>query len=102
MFLHCLKLFCFKGIEPMGLFWSLKCLSTQNRSARFVKKDVCTPMNFHIKVFPDAHEKPVQLCEPLTETNMERLYKKPGVRRIPLSGKVKGTLFIPEGSMHLL
>ncbi|XP_060594045.1 bile acid-CoA:amino acid N-acyltransferase-like isoform X1 [Ruditapes philippinarum] len=87
----------FKGVEPMGLFWSLKCLAAPNQSARLIKKDVSTPMKFNIKVYSDAHEVPIQSNDPITGTKVERLYKKPGVRRIPLTGKIKGTLFIPEG-----
>ena len=90
----------FTGIEPMGLFWSLKCLSAPNQSARLVKKDVSNPMKFNIKVYSDVHELPIQRDEPIAEAKLERLYKKPGVKRIPLTGKVKGTLFIPEGNMH--
>ena len=85
----------------MGLFWSLKCLSAPNQSARLVKKDVSTPLKFNIKVYPDVHELPIQRGEPIAETKLERLYKKPGVKRIPLTGKVKGALFIPEGIIYI-
>ncbi|XP_060579565.1 bile acid-CoA:amino acid N-acyltransferase-like isoform X2 [Ruditapes philippinarum] len=87
----------FKGIEPMGLFWSLKCLSAPNQSARLVKKDVSSPMKFDIKVYSDAHEEPMLSGNPIAATKVERLYKNPGVKRIQLTGKFKGTVFIPEG-----
>ncbi|XP_045195337.2 bile acid-CoA:amino acid N-acyltransferase-like isoform X2 [Mercenaria mercenaria] len=87
----------FKGIEPMGLFWSLTCLSSPKKSARLVKKNVCTPMNFNIKVYPDNQNKVTLTQEPLTETRVQRLYQKPGVRRIQLTGRFKGAIFIPEG-----
>ncbi|XP_045195301.1 bile acid-CoA:amino acid N-acyltransferase-like isoform X2 [Mercenaria mercenaria] len=88
----------FKGIEPMGLFWSLRCLSAPKQSARLVKKDVSTPMNFSIKVYPDVHEEHVPCCQPIMEAKVQRLYKKPGVRRIQLTGKFRGAIFIPEGN----
>ncbi|XP_053395998.1 acyl-coenzyme A amino acid N-acyltransferase 2-like [Mercenaria mercenaria] len=87
----------FKGIEPMGLFWSLRCVSAPKKYVRLVKKDVSTPMNFSIKVYPDNQNKATLMHQPLTETSVQRLYKKPGVKRIPLAGKFKGTIFIPEG-----
>jgi hypothetical protein len=92
----------FTGVEPMGLFWSLKCLAAPNQSARLIKKDVSTPMKFNIKVYSDAHEVPIQSNDHITGTKVERLYKKPGVRRIPLTGKIKGTLFIPEGFLFVV
>ncbi|XP_045195331.2 bile acid-CoA:amino acid N-acyltransferase-like isoform X2 [Mercenaria mercenaria] len=87
----------FKGIEPMGLFWSLHCVSAPKKYARLVKKDVSTPMNFSIKVYPDNQNKATLIHQPLTETRVQRFYQKPGVRRIPLTGRFKGAIFVPEG-----
>ena len=85
------------GVEPMGLFWSLKCLSAPNQSARLVKKDVSTPLKFNIKVYAGIKDLPIECDVPMAETKIERLYKKPGVKRIQLTGKFKGAVFIPEG-----
>ncbi|XP_053398261.1 bile acid-CoA:amino acid N-acyltransferase-like [Mercenaria mercenaria] len=87
----------FVGIEPMGLFWSLKCISGPQRSARLVKKDVCTPMIFDIRVFAGTQTGSNISVPPLVLTRLQRLYKHPGVRRIPLTGRFKGTIFLPEG-----
>lgn len=81
----------------MGLFWSLKCPSAPNQSARLVKKDVETPLDVTLKVFPGICIESNASCRPILETKVQRLYKRPGVKRIPLTGKFKGAIFVPEG-----
>ena len=82
----------------MGLFWSIK--SVDDVNVRFFKKDVTTPMDFHIKAFTgnitDGNKAP---NEPLVQGLVQRRFMKPGVKRIPINnGKVHGTIFIPKGT----
>lgn len=86
----------------MGLFWSLKCKSLAHQNARLVKKDVSAPMNFSIKVLPGVCNESNIPSRPLLETKVQRLYKKPGVRRIPLTGTFKGAIFVPEGNIAII
>lgn len=82
----------------MGLFWSIKAIKNA-KSQRFIKKDVTTPMLFTIRAFIGDHVQNRDISEtPFSEIVVERLFMKPGVKRIPLTtGVVRGTVFIPEG-----
>ncbi|KAL4237849.1 hypothetical protein ACF0H5_002561 [Mactra antiquata] len=83
----------FCGIEPMGLFWSLQ----SDPQVRLIKRDVHTPMIFNIKAFQGIHIENKLPQKPATEIQVHRLFKKHGVKSIPLPGKFQGTVFIPEG-----
>lgn len=54
-------------------------------------------MDIYIKVYVGNLPDDTMDTTAVTEAKVQRMYKKPGVRRIPLNGKVKGVIFIPEG-----
>lgn len=86
------------GVEQMGLFWSLKSVGS-SELVRLIKKDVTQPMVFSIKVFPGNQVQPDGTdLAPLAEAKVERLFMRPGLRRIRLTGPVKGTVFMPQGA----
>ncbi|KAJ8007336.1 hypothetical protein DPEC_G00116470 [Dallia pectoralis] len=81
----------YTGVEPMGLFWSLK---AQTPHSKLSKKDVLDPLMVDIEAL---HEDTGEVFA--TETN-ERRFMTEGMRRIPLSlneGRIRGVLFIPPG-----
>lgn len=81
----------------MGLFWSIQ---PEKKNQRLVKKDVTKPMNFTIRAFLGDHTEVKEItAQPITEAVVKRFFMKPGVKRIPVTtGKVLGTIFIPEGN----
>lgn len=81
----------------MGLFWSLK----SDPPTRLIKKDVNTPMIVNIQVFPGTHMENNLPEKPVSEIQVQRFFLRPGVKRIPLTGKFKGAIFIPEGNIGL-
>jgi len=83
----------------MGLFWSLK-VPSQNSIFRLVKKDVDRPMEFKIQVFDgDLTADQVKPGSEIARQTIYRTFMAPNVKRIPLKeGKIKGTVFIPEGT----
>ncbi|KAL4233224.1 hypothetical protein ACF0H5_007908 [Mactra antiquata] len=83
----------FLGVEPMGLFWSLK----SDPPSRLIKKDVSSPVVVNIQVFDGSHTEKSLEQPALTETQVERYFKRPSVKRFPLEGRFKGTVFVPEG-----
>ncbi|XP_052810040.1 peroxisomal succinyl-coenzyme A thioesterase-like isoform X1 [Mya arenaria] len=89
----------FKGVEQMGLFWSLKSVGAR-AAMRLVKKDVTRPMEFTIRVFDgNQAEAPEVLSDPLTKTVVRRTFMAPHVKRLPLrDGRFRGTVFLPEGT----
>ena len=84
----------------MGLFWSLQPSPGQGKGLRFTKKDVTTPISYHIKAVSQSSEKGASAVgDVVTDTTIEKVYLAKGVKRIPIKeGKLKGTLFIPEGN----
>ncbi|WAR09380.1 ACOT3-like protein [Mya arenaria] len=88
----------FKGVEQMGLFWSLKSVGARV-AMRLVKKDVTRPMEFTIRVFDgNQAEAPEISSDPLSETVVHRTFMAPDVKRLPLrEGRFRGTVFLPKG-----
>ncbi|XP_006013635.1 acyl-coenzyme A amino acid N-acyltransferase 2 isoform X2 [Latimeria chalumnae] len=86
----------YTGVEPMGLFWSLK---PEKPFHRLMKREVMeTP--FYVKV--EVFDKYVLMENPEVEAaaavTLERWFRSPGVRRIPIrEGRVRGALFLPPG-----
>ncbi|WAR09383.1 BAAT-like protein [Mya arenaria] len=82
----------FKGVEQMGLFWSLKSVGARV-AMRLVKKDVTRPMEFTIRVFDgNQAEAPEISSDPLSETVVHRTFMAPDVKRLPLrEGRFRGT-----------
>ncbi|MBN3326282.1 ACOT2 thioesterase, partial [Atractosteus spatula] len=80
----------FSGVEPMGLFWSLK---PETPHKKLVKKDVLTPCLVHIELYSSGRQR-----EMLAKEINERHFMAEGVRRLPIKhGRIHGTLFLPPG-----
>ncbi|XP_030628459.1 acyl-coenzyme A thioesterase 1-like [Chanos chanos] len=78
----------FTGIEPMGLFWSLK---PDQQHSKLTKRDVVSPIQFLFEVVSGHGEVLAQ------EINTRR-FMADGVRRIPVKdGRIRGCLFLPPG-----
>ncbi|KAL3882106.1 hypothetical protein ACJMK2_028477 [Sinanodonta woodiana] len=83
----------YSGIEPMGLFWSMKC---KTEVKRMIKKRADTARIVKIRAKPKSETSGIE-C-PCLEKTIERWYKSKNVQRIPVKeGKLRGTVFIPEG-----
>lgn len=88
----------YKGVHPMGLFWSLK---PEKPVTRLLKRDVMnSPFRVQIKLY-DRHL-PIEAKKtseaPKASVTLERWYVAPGVTRIPVrEGRLRGTLFVPSG-----
>lgn len=90
----------YTGVEPMGLFWSMVQNPHQRKYARLVKYDATTPLLYDLAVFPQ-HVSSESLWrlehKPLAHTEIQRLYKKPNVKKITVDeAGIYGSLFIPE------
>eukprot|EP00795_Rhopilema_esculentum_P012916 gene12916-3671_t len=102
----------YKGIDNMGLFWSMLAVPGQRKGVRFIAEDVTKPMEFRVFLF-DRHvmsqgnaDNPKQavekLPEPLAKTKILRTYLADHVERKEISvGRIRGTLFVPKGSRKL-
>eukprot|EP00795_Rhopilema_esculentum_P012915 gene12915-3670_t len=102
----------YKGIDNMGLFWSMLLVPGQRKGVRFLARDVTKPMEFRVFLF-DRHvmsqgnvDNPKQavekLPEPLAKTKILRTYLADHVERKEISvGRIRGTLFVPKGSRKL-
>ncbi|XP_072485280.1 acyl-coenzyme A thioesterase 1-like [Notamacropus eugenii] len=83
----------YSGVEPMGLFWSMK---PDKPFWRLVKRDVQTPFLLDLEVYEGHDPQPSKL---LARVVHERSFLRPGVRRIPVrEGSLRATLFLPPGS----
>ncbi|XP_027700533.1 acyl-coenzyme A thioesterase 1-like [Vombatus ursinus] len=83
----------YSGVEPMGLFWSMK---PAKPYWRLVKRDVQTPFLVELEVY-DGHDP--QPTKVMAQVVHERGFLGPGVKRIPVrEGSVRATLFLPPGS----
>ncbi|XP_066524208.1 peroxisomal succinyl-coenzyme A thioesterase-like isoform X2 [Hoplias malabaricus] len=88
----------YKGVEPMGLMWSLRPVPGSRTGPRLRKKDVLSPMVFHISVYDGHISQGFNQHSVLVTCAIERWYMAPGVRRVDVQEKgVRGTLFIPPG-----
>ncbi|XP_048738088.2 acyl-coenzyme A amino acid N-acyltransferase 2-like [Ostrea edulis] len=91
----------YTGVEPMGLFWSMKPEPSERENVRLLKKDVTTPIVVTLSVLEGHHswgslfDPPP---EPLTTLDLYRWYKHKNVRRERVRhGNVRGVLFTPPG-----
>ncbi|XP_071963253.1 acyl-coenzyme A amino acid N-acyltransferase 2-like [Antedon mediterranea] len=97
----------YKGVKPMGLFTHMQPSPGQKAGTRLVKKDVTTPLLFHLtayKGFLSTDDFNTSNIESLTQsvlgkTTVERWYMGKDVDRIEVrSGNIRGTLFKPKGN----
>ena len=87
----------------MGLFWSLEPCPGQGDGIRLVKKDVTSPIVYNLQIIRETAIDPVRSTpDIMAEVKLERLYMKPGVKRVPVKeGRFRGTIFIPEGNLSI-
>ncbi|KAK7477484.1 hypothetical protein BaRGS_00031308 [Batillaria attramentaria] len=93
----------YTGVDPMGLFWSLKPLPSDPQHVRCVIKDVEKLFEMKLAVFP-GHITPshqtvtMETVLPLGTTVVHRSPKAADVKRMEIEeGQVRGTLFLPPG-----
>ncbi|KAK7477467.1 hypothetical protein BaRGS_00031291 [Batillaria attramentaria] len=95
----------YTGVDPMGLFWSMRPSPSGPQNTRMVVKDVEKPVVYILSVYAghielnDLHGSDAQNThQPLASTLIHRFVKSPDVQRIPVKeGRVRGTLFLPPG-----
>ena len=88
----------YRGVEPMGLLWSMKLAPGQRKGIRLIKRDVTKPFEVELKCFGDHISPNEGLQQPLSSVTFERWYMEDGVKRIVLKDQgFHGTLFIPPG-----
>ena len=94
----------FKGVEPMGLFWSVKSLPEQGKKEfkRFIKRDA-TPVVFEITLFQgwfSSMQDATKLSnKKITSFQLTRMFMAHGVKRIEVDKDgLKGVLFLPAGN----
>ncbi|XP_066271828.1 acyl-coenzyme A thioesterase 2, mitochondrial-like [Branchiostoma lanceolatum] len=90
----------YKGVDQMGLFWSMQLSPGQKPGLRLKKKDVSTPFLVDIRVH-DGHLDVMgeENLPWLATKTVERWYMGGGVKRIQVKeGRVRGTLFLPPVS----
>ncbi|XP_078314476.1 peroxisomal succinyl-coenzyme A thioesterase-like isoform X2 [Crassostrea virginica] len=91
----------YTGVDPMGLFWSMRPEPLQKEHLRLLKKDVTTPLVVTVVVLK-GHLDWGKLFDPspkpLAELKVYRWYKDKSVRRERVrQGNVQGALFTPSG-----
>lgn len=91
----------YTGIEPMGLFWSMKPEPSCRQNVRLLKKDITKPIAVDLSVleghlsWEDLFDPPPQ---PLATVNVLRWYKHKSVRRERVvEGNIRGAIFTPPG-----
>ncbi|KAL8622875.1 hypothetical protein ACOMHN_026996 [Nucella lapillus] len=93
----------YTGLDPMGLFWSLKPCPSGLQNIRLVVRNGDDPVLYTLSLYlghwslTDLVAKETTLT-PLHSTMVTRLKKAADVRRIPVrDGGVRGMLFLPPG-----
>lgn len=85
----------YTGVEPMGLFWSMKPVTTSDRDDLFRKRDVTTPLKVTLDVCSGHSQGQPEEKASLT---LLRSYMGPGVTRHFIQDYgFYGTLFLPVG-----
>lgn len=88
----------YRGIEPMGLMWSLRPVPGSRKGLRLRKMNVCSPLLYTISVHSGHVTEGFRDRAPLASALTERWYMAPGVQRISIKeNAVRGTIFLPPG-----
>ena len=99
----CMCLYVCAGVEPMGLFWSMRPCFSGPHNIRMVVKNVELPVLYKLSLYLGhlpLDKLPVDNAkyQPFSTVNVERVVMPANVRRIPVKdGTVRGTLFLPPG-----
>ena len=88
----------YRGVQPMGLLWSMTPAPGQRKGLRLVKRDVTKPFEVELKCF-DNHISPNEESQsPLSSVTFAQWFMANGVKRIVLDEqRFHGMLFIPPG-----
>ncbi|XP_066550801.1 acyl-coenzyme A thioesterase 1 isoform X2 [Amia ocellicauda] len=86
----------YTGVQPMGFLWAMK---SRTPNKRLMKRDVTTPYEVHIAVYPGSEAGGAEPGgSPLASCTNERGFLGEGVRRLPVrEGRIRATLFLPAG-----
>ncbi|CAB4036298.1 Hypothetical predicted protein, partial [Paramuricea clavata] len=86
----------YTGIEPMGLFWSMKPVIDADKHDFLTKRDVTIPFKITMNVFDEFGDR--GMIVPATTVTMERCFLGTSVTRCIVEGNgLYGTLFLPHG-----
>ena len=86
------------GVEPMGLFWSMKPVARPDRDDLFRKRDVITPLKVTLDVYGGHDQREFEERDKKAGVTLLRSYMGPGVTRCYLEENgFYGTLFLPPG-----
>ena len=87
----------YSGLEPMGLFWSMKPVARPDRDDLFRKREVTTPLKVTLDVY-GKHEREFEERAKMISVTLLRSYMGPGVTRCYIEENgFYGTLFLPPG-----
>ena len=87
----------YTGVEPVGLFWRMKPLTTGDRDDLFRKRDVTTPLKVTLDVYSE-HQREFEDRDKMVSVTLLRSYMGPGVTRCYIEeNRFYGTLFLPPG-----
>ena len=88
----------YTGVEPMGLFWSMKPPARPDREDMLKKRDVTTPLKVTLDVYGGQDQREFEEKDKKASVTLLRSYMGPGVTRCFLEGNgFYGTLFLPPG-----
>lgn len=93
----------YKGVDGMGLFWSMVPAPYERKGSRFTAWDVATPLKFNVQLY-SGHITSLENIqeEPLATKAILRTYLSENVERIEVAvGRLRGTLFVPKGNKRL-
>ena len=86
----------YTGVEPMGLFWSMKPVTRPDRDDLFRKRDVTTPLKVTLDVYDGHNQSEFKERDKKVSVELLRSYMGPGVTRCYVEENgFYGTLFLP-------
>lgn len=91
----------YKGVSPMGLFWSMRSSPNMPKGLRLIKSNATFPLVTELSLFSGHlafEETYTSDAEPVSKKIIRRWYMAKGVQKIPVrSGRIRGRLFLPAG-----
>ena len=93
----------YTGIEPMGLFWSMKPITDADKHDFLTKRDATIPLKVIIDVFVEFEVTGVDVYDvntriPVASVTLERCFMGSRLTRCIVEGNgFYGTLFLPHG-----
>ena len=89
----------YTGVETMGLFWSMKPVTTGDRDDLLRKRDVTTPLKVTLDVYAGHDQRELEERDNMASVTLLRSYMGPGVTRCFIEENgFYGTLFLPPGN----